>query len=245
MLEPGGSITSSLLEKDLYRSKEIVFSGFWVLYSLIAPLCGLLIVLSFHQHIAGSLSEWDDSTVALCFVSMGGLLAAAALIPSFVLAGFIGYFYHQYLPSFAVSLLATWVAVFLGLAFAQMFGKRSAEKILTSKPKWETTYHDILSRDGWSLLSIIFMIRLSPHVPFALTNLLVSRSRSRLTTMAFYSWLGLVPRCLFATAVGVNVNDWSEYAEQSDTKTISIMVSLVALSYATMRIRKAIRRNEP
>lgn len=177
--------------------------------------------------------QWVLVYVASCF-SM-----AFALTPTTFIALLSGYFlgWNALIP-IAISY---WIASYLGFKMAKLIdGGRFLSKI-SEKPKVREIL-DNLQKDEFK---IILLARLSPVLPFAVTNVLFSFSGTKLKNFLTAGFLGMLPRTILSIWLGTQAQEMRKLIEHpSQGSSIQfiifglILVSMLGLGYF---IKKAVK----
>jgi uncharacterized membrane protein YdjX (TVP38/TMEM64 family) len=180
--------------------------------------------------------------LTLGLVLVGGSAVGIALLPSFFLGAVCGYL----LPG-AWSYLATvsglaWATV-LGLGLGRLFSTNFLEVLLQRKAAWWTTYHGLIHTAGFFLPTTVALLRLSPHMPFALTNLVCAHLPLTSAKIWLFSYVGLLPRTLLAAYIGSQLKDWRTLLDRERTPW-ELLLSLVLLALFVYFTRRVGRRFE-
>ncbi len=145
------------------------------------------------------------------------------------------------LPTNAVGILAGWVFGFdLGIAvlIAGIVGAASISFLIHSRivgdklphvfdthPKAKAIYEALVGQSVWRAALIIFLLRLSPAMPFALTNFLMAAAHVPLKSFVVGTFLGMLPRSSAVVFVGVGL---SELTFDNQPNTWLIVFGIVA-----------------
>ena len=177
------------------------------------PPAGMALVslaASAHIHL---LSNVAPLLLALALISIGGTAVGLALLPSFFLGAVCGYLLPGPWPYLAAVCGLAW-ATALGLGLGRLFSTNFLEVLLQRKATWWTTYQRLVHTVGTFLPTAIALIRLAPHMPFALTNLACARLPLAPAKIWLSSYIGLLPRTLFAVYIGSQLQDWRALLER-------------------------------
>lgn len=130
--------------------------------------------------------EWLLLTVACCLTS------TFALTPPTFLALIFGYFlgWNSLLPLFALNM----AAILLVNRLIHWFDQNRFVRFIEENPKAK----NVLERIREQELKVIFFTKLSPVLPFAVTNLVFALSGARLRNILLGGFLGMIPRTLIA-----------------------------------------------
>lgn len=96
---------------------------------------------------------------------------------------------------------------------------------------------------GPFLPTTIALLRLAPHMPFALTNLAVARLPLAPAKIWLSSYVGLLPRTLFAAYIGNQLQDWRALLDRQRPPW-ELLLSLALLVLFVYLGRRAARRLE-
>ena len=130
--------------------------------------------------------EWLLLTIACCLTS------TFALTPPTFLALIFGYFlgWNALLPLFALNM----VCILLVNKLVSWFDQARFVHFIEQNPKAK----NVLERIREQELKVIFFTKLSPVLPFAVTNLVFALSGARLNNILLGGFLGMIPRTLIA-----------------------------------------------
>lgn len=174
--------------------------------------------------IAGfSAWQWGAITI-LCAITSAGLT------PPTMLALIFGYFlgWRAVLPLFVINFGGI---LFINLLVRWLDHERFL-RFLQRNPKAQSVLDRILSKE----LEVIFFAKLSPILPFGLTNLLFALSGAHLKNILLGGFLGMTPRTLLAIWSGHEAREIRTLLENPNQSTWTqiivaglIIVSIVGL----------------
>lgn len=180
--------------------------------------------------VAGfSAFQWLLLTIACCLTS------TVALTPPTFLALVFGYFlgWNALLPLFALNM----GAIFLVYTLVHRFDRDRFIHYIEQNPKAQAVMEQIRERE----LPVIFFTKLSPVLPFAVTNLVFALSGARLRNILLGGFLGMVPRTVLAVWTGFQAKEIRTLLENPNRDNTSqlviaglILVSVVGL-FAVIR----------
>ncbi|MGA0560514.1 TVP38/TMEM64 family protein [Larkinella sp. VNQ87] len=130
--------------------------------------------------------EWLGLTIVCCITS------AFALTPPTFLALIFGYFlgWNALLPLFALNM----ICILLVNRIVTWFDQDRFVRFIEQNPK----ARNVLERIRDQELKVIFYTKLSPVLPFAVTNLVFALSGAQLRNILLGGFLGMIPRTLLA-----------------------------------------------
>ena len=180
------------------------------------PLVGMMLVsLGGHSYMH-LLPEYAPLPLSLAILSVGGTAVGLALLPSFFFGAVCGYVLPNFWPYLAASTGLAW-ATALGLGLGRLFSTSFLEVLLQRKADWWSVYQRLVHASGAFLPTSIALLRLAPHMPFALTNLACARLPLSPKTIWSASFVGLLPRTLFAVHIGSQLQDWRSFTQSPRT----------------------------
>ena len=214
---------------------------FTLLYTFFLGLMPLLVsssisywVITHEQEIQNfTFQNWTIAFIFACFTM------AFALTPTTFIALLSGYFlgWQAFIPVG----ITYWIASFLGYKAAQMIDGGRFIRILSEKPKVKQIL-DNLQKDEFK---IILLARLSPVLPFAVTNVLFSFSGTKLRNFLSAGFLGMLPRTILSIWIGTQAQEIKRLIEHPSEGNISKFLilgliggSILGLGYF---VKKAIK----
>ncbi|HLM62205.1 MAG TPA: VTT domain-containing protein, partial [Pyrinomonadaceae bacterium] len=129
------------------------------------------------------------------------LFCGLALLPTNVI-GIIGGWTFGF--PLGIALLISGVvgaALISFLIHSRIVGERLPQ-IFDAHPKAKAVYNALLGQSLWRTTLIIFLLRLSPAMPFALTNFLMASARVPLKSFLIGTFFGMLPRSSAVVFVG-------------------------------------------
>ena len=170
-----------------------------------------------------SLTEWIFITLALA------LAAAFALTPPTFLALVYGYFLGWVgLPLlFLLNLGAIAIVFFVGKKLIPPSFLPQIQAVYPAASKLLLRFHE-------DPIRLIFFTKLSPALPFAITNLVFTLAGARLPQMLLGGALGMIPRTMLAMWIGTQAKEIKYLLEHPNEGIGSklLIVALVFLSTA-------------
>ena len=217
-------------------------NSFTLIYTFFLGLMPLLVSSSISYWVithepeiqAFTFQNWAIAFIMACFTM------AFALTPTTFIALLSGYFlgWKAFLP-IAISY---WIASFLGFKTAQMIDGGRFLKILSEKPKVKQVLEN-LQKDEFK---IILLARLSPVLPFAVTNVLFSFSGTKIRNFLTAGFLGMLPRTILSIWIGTQAQEIKRLIEHPSEGSLSQILilgliggSILGLGYF---IKKAVEK---
>jgi uncharacterized membrane protein YdjX (TVP38/TMEM64 family) len=227
----------------LARSRAVVTglgpAGPWLLFAGGGPLLGFFVCSATHT----AWLPWfgADLQSVLVYWGAGALLAGLCLIPTQVTSLVAGYLFGAVLGA-VVAFAIVLVAALLGFGlWSRVVGSRVVDAIGQSE-KARQVHRALVGRSFWQTMWLISLLRLSPIMPFAATNLLMASFGVSLRALMCATVIGVAPRLLAVSVVGAELSELSWGTEDSHWMTVLALVATVAVLALISRIaRKALR----
>ena len=155
-------------------------------------------------------------------VCIGCALACAlALIPPTLLAFGFGYFLGWWALGPLILLNLTAIALVYGIA--KRLNGEAMLQYLSHFPRAST----LLNRIQKDELQFVFFTKLSPVVPFALTNLIFALLKIRFSNVILGGFLGMIPRTALAVWVGLQAKGLRQLIENPNENIVGRIVVIV------------------
>ena len=211
------------LRSAYYRNPAILWAIGWV---TIMPSIGSITAINLLYAHAEGVSSLQLSTLnVLAYILITSALMGFALIPTTlcaVLSGFI--FGWMSLPFLIISYS---LASVIGYMMGRRLGRDNLDFLLERYPKASQLVKDKSQHPS----QLIFFIRLSPFIPFALSNLLFSLVKIDLGKIIWFGLWGMLPRTSLAFAAGVMAESlWAALEERTGTLQVTVVIVLILVS---------------
>jgi uncharacterized membrane protein YdjX (TVP38/TMEM64 family) len=209
----------------------------------ILPALGTLAVAGLVASNAGWLRAHHDQGLLIhlgAFAVLGGL----AVVPTNLNAIVAGWAFG-FADGFAVALAGTVAASAVGYAIGSYVSRERVTGLIGEHPKWRAVHRALVGGGFLKTAMVVMLWRLSPAVPFALTNLLLSSVRVRFGPYLLGSALGVTPRTALLTYAASRMTEldwdagyspWMFVAGAGVTVAVLVILGLIArraLSAAT------------
>jgi uncharacterized membrane protein YdjX (TVP38/TMEM64 family) len=191
------------------------------------------------------ISEWLRShfatgsiTFILCCWVFGGL----GVMPQHTMS-ILGGWAFGFWAGLGITLISFMGAGLVGYGIAYYFSGDRVMQQIDENPKWKRVHHALVNGSWWHTLLIVFLIRLTPNMPFALTNVVMATTGVKLGKFLLGTFLGLIPRTtiLVYTASEMSTLDL-ENAGDRRLLIFAIIAALVALISITLVAKSALKR---
>ncbi|GAB3757854.1 TVP38/TMEM64 family protein [Spirosoma pomorum] len=215
-------ITGPAIAGVLLSITPIVFTSVLTYYAVI------------YEKVIAGFTGWEWAIITLVCT-----ITSAALTPPTILALIFGYFlgWHAVLPIFVINL----GGILMINLLVRWVDHDQFIKFLRRNPKAQS----VLDRIRGKELEVIFFAKLSPILPFGLTNLLFALSGARLKNILLGGFLGMTPRSLLAVWSGYEAHEIRTLLDNPNSSlwTQVIVIGLIVVSIAGLWqvVRRALR----
>ncbi len=190
---------------------------------------------------AASWRPWFEGSGAAMWLGIATMLGTGlSLIPSHVAALVCGYVLGA-ANGAVVAWLAIGAAALLGYGLARPLVSPRAERWIAGNQKAASVHAALVGRGRRRRIGIVLLLRLSPLMPFALTNFLMAAARVPFVDFQVGSWLGMTPRVLGVAVAGAGLADIVD-ARTSDPwlLAVGIAATLLAVGWIGRLARNAL-----
>lgn len=222
-------------------SKELSVPLISFILFTVTPLLSTSILAFYvlqYEEVLVTLSRADWLLISLVFT----VTSALALSPPTFLAIIHGYFIgFEALP---YQFLINMGAIFLVNIIVRRLDNNRFAGILSKNPKVDTLLKGIKREE----LKIIFFAKLSPVLPFAMTNFVFAISGAKLRNVLLGGFLGMIPRTILAVWTGSQAKEIKTLIEHPNQGLLQqvfililLVVSIVGLSMVFKNILKPVK----
>src|SRR5690606_31236102 len=237
---PGVSPRASRFARLLRVVRGLGPAGPWLLVASAGPLLGLLILTA----TGTTWPPWfgDGVPSVLMFWALGALLAALCLVPSQATSLLAGYLFGARLGTL-LGLLVVLVAALIGFVlWSRVVGSRVLAAIMRSQQA-ERVHRALLGRSVWRTTWLIALLRLSPVMPFAATNLLMAALGVRARVFVIATSIGVAPRSIAVSIIGAGLSelDW-QAGDNVWITVIAVLATVLMVVLVSRYASDALRR---
>jgi len=205
------------------------------------PMLGSTILLIVAVPLGNWLREnWE--TGSLWFLLGTFLFCGLALLPTNVIGIISGWAFGFV---FGIALLITGVvgaALVSFLIHSRIVGEKLPQ-IFNAHPKAKAVYNALVGQNVWRTTLLIFLLRLSPAMPFALTNFLMASARVPLKSYLVGTFFGMLPRSSAVVFVGAGLSELSFDNPQNAWLIVSgIAATIISVVVIGLISKKALER---
>ncbi|MDG1500010.1 MAG: VTT domain-containing protein [Planctomycetota bacterium] len=207
------------------------------LFTGLGPILGALI-------LGGTSPYWLDGFLNLgasqvpVFLLLTAGLSAFSLTPTHAASLLSGMAFGVGLGTL-VALVGVGMAAAIGFATLRFLLRAKAVEALSHHPRAEAIHRELDQGHDLRTIGLLALIRLSPVMPFAATNLLMSTTGIRILPFLAGSMVGLAPRIFAVVWIGSSLTelDLSQAADQR-----VLILGIVATFAVLWILRKVSRR---
>lgn len=183
--------------------------------------------------------DWISGLGPLGAVLYGLAYVAAALlfVPGAILTLGAGYLFGIGWGLVIVSLAATTTAA-LAFLIARYAARDRVEKLARKNEKFAAVDRAI-GKNGWK---VVALLRLSPLIPFSLSNYLYGLTSVRFLPFVVASWAGMLPGSLLYVALGAAGKNVGEKGERSPWEWALLGAGLLATAAVTVLLARVAKK---
>lgn len=172
------------------------------------------------------------------FLVLTAVLAGTSLIPTHASSLLAGMAFGVGL-GMVLALLGTALAAALGFVTLRYFLRDRVVEALSHHPRAEAVHRELDRGRGLRTMALLVLIRLSPVVPFAATNLLMSTTGVRMLPFLVGSVVGLAPRVVAVVWIGSSLTEL-DLSQAADRRLL--VLGVVATAATLWILGRASRR---
>ena len=113
--------------------------------------------------------------------------------------------------------------------------------VFDAHPKAKAVYEALVGQSIWRTTLVIFLLRLSPAMPFALTNFLMASARVPLKSYVVGTFLGMLPRSSAVVIVGSGLSELTlDNAENTWLLVFGIVATIITVIILSRIAKRAL-----
>jgi uncharacterized membrane protein YdjX (TVP38/TMEM64 family) len=210
-------------------------------YTAIMPIVGSTILLGTMYEIGPWLQSNRAVGAALVVATMSAL-AGVALIATNIL-GFVSGFAFGFPLGLATYIGGIFGASSVMFVIAKRFGSSGLQPLIARRPRLRVVHRALLDENAARTLLVLVLIRLSPAIPFAATNFVVSAAGVSFSLFAFATVIGMLPRAAAVVFVGASLSELDfDRPQESWIVILGIAATVFAIAFISFFARRALRR---
>jgi len=161
-------------------------------FATVLPICGSLATVAVGPLVAPWLREQGFRGVVIFTVAFAvlGFLMLATTYSTSIIAGWTFGFAWGF-PAVTIGTLVGAVSCYLA---AKWLAEERVRSVFGDHPKWDIVRRALMTDRPLNTLWIVFLMRLSPVLPFGTTNVLLATTGVSFTIYVLGTLLGLMPR---------------------------------------------------
>ncbi len=169
----------------------------------IMPSVGSLLLIPYFINQAESFHRLDIFAVQnwTIYLSLSTILMGLAVLPTTMVAGLSGFLFGW--NAFIFVVIGYTLATLIGYGLGKKADQGSLDLILSEYPKVQR----LIQRKRNKMGELIFFVRLSPIIPFALSNLMFALLKTGWKKVVIFGLFGMLPRTALVFFSGTLASD--------------------------------------
>lgn len=222
------------------RLVELGPAGPLFFVAMVGPMLGAAVLVA-------TTTTWlprllPDLATALGFVACGVVATAGCLLPTHATSLVAGFVFGAWLGPLLAWLVVLLAATFGFAALRALVGARILAAIGSSR-RGTIVHRALLGRGFLRTAWLIALLRLSPLMPFAATNLLLAALGVHGRTFLLATVVGITPRAVAVALLGAGLSELDWEAEGSWGWTVfAVVTTLLVIVVIGRTARAALRR---
>lgn len=212
-----------------------------MLFAVITPGLGVLVLLS-SSNIWYPRLESLNQFLLPAYILLTIILAGLSLIPTHA-SSLIGGMLFGVLKGPVFALCAIVGASYFSFLIISLIVKESSYQALLKRPRAAKVHEELLTKSGVKSILFIALIRLSPVMPFAGTNVLLAACKVKASSFIFGSLLGLAPRVILVAVAGAGLSELDLSKSSNIWLAIIGGISTLLLVVYIGKVVKKVNRN--
>lgn len=205
------------------------------------PIIGSTLLLTIIYQISPWLQE-NKEIGLVCFVVLMSILSGFALLATNIL-GIVSGFAFDFQAGLLAQLTGIIGASSIMYLLAQKYASKNFLNIIQEKPKLKAIHTALTNENIWKTLLIIFLIRLTPVMPFAVTNLMISAAGVSFKTFIVGTILGMLPRASAIVFVGSSLSELNfSQPQESWVIILGIVATISSIIVVSVISKRALNR---
>ncbi len=205
------------------------------------PMAGSALLILFLLPIGGWLRENWYGGIGVVLVGTV-LFCGLAMLPTNVI-GILSGWAFGFPVGLLILIIGTIGASVVSFAINSRISGNQLSAVLEKKPRLRAIHTALLRKDVWNTTLIVFLLRVSVVMPFALTNLLLAASRVNLRAYIAGTAFGHLPRAAAVAFIGSGLSELN-LADTRDTKLFvaGLIATVASMIVIGILSRKALER---
>lgn len=196
-------------------------------FAVLAPGLGILLLTATAPNWLEPMKEAGLNSISI-FLCSAILLTGLSLIPTHAVSLVAGILYGVGTGSYLAVIAIISASLFSFFICSYLVGDRAVE-VLRKKPRADSVYKELLKHNAFRTIYIIILVRLSPVMPFAGTNVLLASAKVKLSEFLIGSTIGLAPRILLVVSAGAGLTKLSSDYDKKELLILGISATIVTI----------------
>ncbi len=212
------------------------------LLTLALPAVAGLLLLGYLEPVGEWLKSGGSWGLTL-FIAATALFGALSILPTAMLC-LLGGWTFGFMVGMPAALLGITLATALGYALARWLAGDRLMIALEGQPKAQAILRAFTQDSFLRNALVVMLLRVSPVVPFAFTNLALAASRVSFPAFAIGTAVGLLPRSAAMAWIGSSLKHLTD-SPPDDARWLTyagVVATLLALVLLSMMARRAVAR---
>jgi uncharacterized membrane protein YdjX (TVP38/TMEM64 family) len=182
---------------------------------------------------------WVGGLGPLAAVAYGALYFAATvlLVPALPLTLGAGFLFGPVKGSILVSLAST-AAAAVAFLLARTVARKKVERLAARHPRFRA-FDRAIGTSGWR---VVFLLRLSPLVPFSLSNYLYGLTPVRFWPYLAASWSAMLPATILFVSLGAAGRPLATGVGRTPAQWALLGIGILSTAAATVLLARRARR---
>lgn len=220
--------------KELGRLTPIAFAT-----TVMPPVGGTIFILTAAYPLAFWLKENWETGVGL--FTLGVIFFCGLSILATNIVGVLGGWAFGFELGITALMLAIVSAATVSFLIHTRIVGDTLPHVFEHHPKGQAVYKALVGQSVWRTTLIIFLLRLSPAMPFALTNFLMASARVPLKSFVGGTFFGMLPRSSAVVFVGSGLSELSfENSQDAWLIVFGIAATIISIIFITIVARRAL-----
>jgi uncharacterized membrane protein YdjX (TVP38/TMEM64 family) len=211
-----------------------------LLWALLPAIGGFVLLGTLN--IVGPWLRSHQDVGVLLYVLMFAVSAGLALLPTYAQA-ILGGWAFGFAVGFPAALGGFLGGALIGYAIARWSAGDRVVRLVDEHPRWKAVYDALLGSNFGRTLLIVTLLRLPPNSPFAITNLVLASTRTRLSVYTLGTLVGMAPRTAVLVFLAAGLKELS-FARPGQTWLFiaGIVITLIVVAVIGQIAHAAITR---
>ncbi len=222
--------------------KRVVLFPAIFIWSIIGPVIGVLLLTFFVDAWLPFFKE-EVQWQVFVFIVAGFFLLLFSILPTHAISVVSGLLFGLFWgPVLALG------TVFLALIFTyylidNLFDEKQLHSIRRYK-KAHVVYEDLIKQSGFKMFWLISLIRLSPVMPFSVTNVILGAAKVKFLPYLAGSILGLFPRVILVAVAGASLQELDlSKGKDRGLFILGVVSTILMLFFIGKLVKNSLKKN--